>query len=350
MKKIIVLLIIPVIFLSCESQPTQFQDFEIQSVYFSYQYPVRTLVFGEYVLPNESDENLNFKVGVQMGGVYTNDKTRDVTLQIDNSLAQNLETTSGDTILPLPGDYYSLPGQSGDGTSPFGINIPSGDLNGFFEVQLAEKFLDDSLSYGTHYVLPVKIVDTSLDSILTGVPIAGVNDPNRHIPEDWQTAPKDFVLYGVKYINKYHGQYLRRGRDIVENLQGQPIDTVVYRTQLIVDNQLWQLETAAQNKIKINATIRRTNADNPGSYDLFLNFNQDNSLSVTGPGDSPYDISGSGEFVEDGDSFGGEKRNTIYVDYEVQTDSTVHHLQDTLVMRDRGVDFETFTPVVLEEE
>jgi hypothetical protein len=116
-----------------------------------------------------------------------------------------------------------------------------------------------------------------------------------------------------------------------------------------VDNQIWQLETAAQNKIKINAAIRRTNADNPGSYELFLNFNQDNSLSVTGPGDSPYDISGSGEFVEDGDSFGGEKRNTIYVDYEVQTDSTVHNLQDTLVMRDRGVDFETFTPVVPEE-
>lgn len=348
MRKLIFFLIIPLIFLSCENQPTGFDDFEVKSVYFSFQYPVRTLVFGDYVLPNESDENLKFEVGVQMGGVYSNDEMRNVTLQVDESLAQNLETVDGDTILPLPSDYYSLPGPSSDGTDPFSINIPSGDMNGYVEVQLAESFLEDTLAYGTHYVLPVKIVDTSLDSILAGDPIEGITNPNPHNPDHWEATPKDFVLYGIKYINKYDGQYLYRGRDLVHNMQDQPIDTVVYRTQFVVDNQVVQLETAGENRIRFTSQLRRSNANNPGNYELVLEFNQDNTLSVTGPDDSPFDISGSGEFAEEGDSFGGETRNTIYLDYQVQTDSTVHSLQDTLVMRDRGVSFETFQPVVSE--
>ena len=62
----------------------------------------------------------------------------------------------------------------------------------------------------------------------------------------------------------------------------------------------------------------------------------------------PYTITGTGKFVNQGDEWGGKKRNTIYLDYTVldpQSKET-HNIKDTLVMRDRDVRIETFVPVI----
>ena len=50
-----------------------------------------------------------------------------------------------------------------------------------------------------------------LDSLLTGVPL--VDNPIKIRDEDWDPLPKDYTLFGVKFINKYDGIYLRRGED-----------------------------------------------------------------------------------------------------------------------------------------
>jgi hypothetical protein len=40
--------------------------------------------------------------------------------------------------------------------------------------------------------------------------------PDPRLAGDWGVSPKDFVLYAVKYVNPYHGAYLRRGVDAVK--------------------------------------------------------------------------------------------------------------------------------------
>jgi hypothetical protein len=44
--------------------------------------------------------------------------------------------------------------------------------------------------------------------------------------------------------------------------------------------------------------------------------------------------------------WGNEKRDVLYLKYKVDFGTTTHNLTDTLVMRDRGVKMETFTPVI----
>ena len=40
------------------------------------------------------------------------------------------------------------------------------------------------------------------------------DNPIRTRSTDWATAPKDYVLYLVKYICPWSGKYLRRGVDV----------------------------------------------------------------------------------------------------------------------------------------
>jgi hypothetical protein len=91
----------------------------------------------------------------------------------------------------------------------------------------------------------------------------------------------------------------------------------------------------AKNKGNINAPFR-----------LFLNFDNTGSCTVSGPVGGTYTVSGSGSFVKKGDMWGNEKRDVLYLKYKVEFGTTTHNLTDTLVLRDRGVKFETFTPVV----
>lgn len=82
----------------------------------------------------------------------------------------------------------------------------------------------------------------------------------------------------------------------------------------------------------------------PGNVTMELTFN-DNSCTVSSYKDDPYTISGTGEFVEGGDEWGGGKpRDVIYLDY-TYTDadnSETHSVKDTLVIRDRTAVFEEF--------
>ncbi|HTN37944.1 MAG TPA: DUF5627 domain-containing protein, partial [Arachidicoccus sp.] len=57
---------------------------------------------------------------------------------------------------------------------------------------------------------------------------------------------------------------------------------------------------------------------------------------------------GSGTFVKKGDkkSWGNVDRDALYLNYEVSTAQLTSKTTDTLVMRDRGVSPEYFTPVI----
>ena len=85
MKRLILLLIILVGLVSCENFEINHPDFDYTSGYFPYQYPVRTLVLGDYIYDNSNDNAHKFLISIAMGGVYENIRDREFTFQIDES-------------------------------------------------------------------------------------------------------------------------------------------------------------------------------------------------------------------------------------------------------------------------
>src|SRR5690606_13295818 len=103
MKRIFLILMIGGIFASCENFEVDHPDFDYTAGFFPYQYPVRTLVLGDYIYDNSNDNNHKFVISVAMGGVYENEKDRVFNFQVNNDLCDNvLFESTGDTIRAMP--------------------------------------------------------------------------------------------------------------------------------------------------------------------------------------------------------------------------------------------------------
>jgi len=369
--------------MACENQENEFEDFGSSSVYFPFQTPVRTLIQGKYDLGlNENDNNGRFEIGVIMSGVYNNTKDRRVHFEVAPGLidVNQLDGVNSLNVQVLPPAYYTI-----EQSSP--VTIPSGSTKGRIPVQLSDAFFDDPLSFvaekdSVNYVLPLRITDyEELDSLLSGVPADGVISPIKIKEEDWQTQPKDYTLFGIKYMNKYQGIYLRRGEDqasgsnesvtVFEN--GNPTETVaedidgstVYRSEFVVGDELLPVATAGRNEVTTTIDVRRPGSATNNKLSLLLTFNDNEDITVTNADPaSTVAVTGSGKFVEDGDEWGGKTRDVIYLDFEYRetevevsevrffgtlrstttaTFDLLHKVKDTLVIRDRDVVFEEFT-------
>ena len=321
----------------------EFPDYKYSTVYFPYQSPVRTLVLGEDLFDNTLDNEHKFMIMATMGGVYENKNNITLDLEVDNALAENVKfgTANGEDVIAMPADYYTLP-------KGMGLSIPSGKMTGGLEVQLTDAFFADPRSIKNTFVIPMKINSvTNADSILKGS--STLASPDRRVATDWAVVPKDYVLFGVKYINPYHGVYLRRGIEEVKGNNGNTeLDTtVVYRNAYVERDQVVNLFTKSltQDSISLNAKTRG-NINVP--FQLVLNFDNAGKCTVSAPATAAYAVSGNGEFVKKGDMWGNEKRDVLYLKYAVDFGTTTHNLTDTLVMRDRGVKFETFAPFVVQ--
>ncbi len=323
---------------SCKNQEWDFPDYNYSTTYFPYQSPVRTLVLGEDELTDTSlDNKLQFSVGVAIGGLYENTQDRKVTYVVDETLAKNLFADQGTQLLALPKAYYSL---SNEGT----VVVPKGKMQGYIDVQLTDAFLNDPLSYKVQYVLPLKLTSTETDSLLQGK-TTKVNADSR-IATDWSVLPKDYTLFAIKYINPFHGKYLHRGKDVLKKADGSLTDQI-YRTKFIEDNEIWHLQTAGRNTVLLKSQLRRP-AGSPGSFTMLLTFDDKGACVITKDATSAYDVSGTGKFVSKGDEWGGKKRNSIVINYQVidAVNNETHQATDTLVIRDRDVRLEVFKPVV----
>ncbi|MDC1277038.1 DUF5627 domain-containing protein [Algibacter sp.] len=365
-------------FMACENQENDFDDFGLTSVYFPFQTPARTLIQGKYDLGfNENDNNGRFEIGVVMTGVFNNDIDRRVHFELAPELidaaALGVDTVN---VKILPASYYTI-----EQESP--VTIPSGSTDGRIPVQLSDAFFDDPLSFAefeeVHYVIPLRITDyEELDSLLTGVPL--VDNPIKIRDEDWDPLPKDYTLFGIKYMNKYQGIYLRRGEDaavgfnesvtVFEN--GDPTETVtenidgstVYRAEFVVQDELLPLTTSGRSEVTTTIDVRRPGLAADIELSLLLTFNDNEVITVSNADpDSNITVTGTGSFVDDGDEWGGESRDVIYLDFQyIEQDVEVtqefffgslvstttstfelnHQVNDTLVIRDRNVSFEEF--------
>jgi len=340
MKKLIFILAIMMGAWSCQNFDTDFDDFDYTTGYFPYQFPVRTLVLGDYIYDNSNDNAHKFLVSVAMGGVYENDKDRVFNIEVDESLCDNiLFSDGGDTIKALPASYYTLLSAESK------IVIPAGEYNGNIEVQLNDAFFADPDAIKQCYVLPINLVSsTDVDTLLCG----DSDDPlaDRRIPGEWITAPKNFTMFAVKYINEYHGTYFRYGSNSVTDSTGVKVEDNIYNDETYVESYpTINLITTGRKEVSLTMFLNSTIISD--QVTMLLTFNDQGDCTVSAPEGSLYTISGTGSFIPDGGPrWGNKDRNLIEFNYVISDGKNTCTGSESLDARDRAITMELYSPVL----
>lgn len=326
---------------SCENFDQEFPDFDYTVGYFPYQYPVRTLILGNYIYDNANDNAHKFVISAAIGGVRENRQDRICRFVMDESLCDNAFFADGSPVLPLPANYYSLSDNEK-------IVIPAGKLNGGVEVQLTGAFFNDPLAIGNTYAVPLRITGAAgLDSILQGQSL-GVN-ADRRIAGDWSVLPKDFTMFAVKFINPYHGSYLYEGQ---ASLSGGAEEDSTYRAKFVEENELVRMQTTGRTTVSIDGLSFKSKALT-GFFNLELVFDSDDytagggvNCRVQAPQGAAYTITGTGRYAIDAEEYGGQKHDAVYLTYTVDNGPFRYSATDKFVFRDKGIVMEVYEVTV----
>lgn len=316
MKKFFIPVLLMALLASC-NQDREFPDFKYQTVYFAYQYPVRTITLGEDIFNTDLDNQHKCQIVATTGGVYYSKKDVTIGIAVDNSLLGNglKFGPTGDEIKAMPSNYYTLAANQ--------IVIPEGSLTGGVDVQLSDAFFNDPLAIKNTYVIPVRMSNKgNVDSILSN---------------------KDFILYAVKYVNPWHGNYLRRGKDVITGSVNQ---TNIRHKEYVENDEVNKLSTQSMKQVQFPVVYKDKDGKNINCT-LLLSFDDAGKCAVSAASSS-FTASGSGQFVKRGEknSWGSKDRDALYLNYQVNLADMTVTTADTLVLRDRAVTMETFTPVV----
>lgn len=336
-----VLVILLVSLSSCTNQDTDFNNFDYQSVYFAYQFPVRTITLGEDIFDTTLDNDYKCKIMATLGGVNNNDKDVTIDVEVANSLTTGLLfRPGGNPIVPMPSNYYSLLSDK--------IVISKGQITGGIDVQLTDAFFADPLSVKETYVIPLLMTNVvNADTILSGKQL--VSSPNRAISGQWSVAPKDFIFYAVKYINPWDGFYLRRGVDVYTNSTNTTQNRTDKRHQQYVEqDQVFKINTLSLSTIDFPVTYKDASGNNM-NLNLVLTIDKTTGdISVSSSNPTSYSATGTGKFVKRGEknSWGAKDRDALYLKYNVNYGNFNITTTDTLVLRNRGVKAEVFTPEI----
>jgi hypothetical protein len=364
MNKIILgLMLTTLMMVGCTNQDQEFDDFTTQSVYFPLQYPIRTIVLGEDRIDNSIDLQKAFNIGVSIGGMYDNKSDRKVGFQIVPTLFPDI-TLGLDTLYGkdasnveyklnvLPTSYYSLVPDSI-------VTVPKGGFSGLIRVNLTDAFFDDPKAYSVSYVIPMKIKNVSDNfSILSGKAAStSIVAPRWYVAADWATGylPKDYTIFGVKFINVWHGTYFQRGVQIKDGVVDKKFHTLD-----ISSNQNAKLETVGLKKATYNRMGEKLTTAT-ANYKSLLTFSDDvngeGDITVsTAPG-TAYTITGTGKYYKSATAMG--KNNgwmidplngnlkgalTVTLDFKVKglAGATEYQFTDTLVFRSNDVKYEEF--------
>ena len=339
-------------FASCKNDSITFPDYETQAVYFPIQYPIRTLVLGEDRLDNSIDLQHAFNVGVSIGGMYENKNDWRVDYKVDSTLLAKVEATDMSNnivnVKLLPANYYSI-------IPTTSITIPQGSFTGLARVQLTDAFFNDPNAYKFYYVLPLSIVSTNAQSILSGIPASGVTNPNPHNVADYLPLkkPKNFTIFGIKYINPWHGTFFHRGVQIKN-----AVPDKVFHAQDLEKNTTTNITTSAYKE----AIYTKMGAFEGSAYASKLTFsdpvNGVGDVTVSSVSGSTKIAKGTGKYYKSTTDFArqygswlvdpktgtSQPHLTITLNFTVTgiIPSITYQFLDTIVFRDNGVKFENY--------
>lgn len=181
-------------------------------VYFANQYPVRTIVLGgTWEYDNTLDNEHKCKIYATIGGNTYKSIKGYVELAVDESLVKNLYMEDGITpVKAMPRNYYSLLSST--------IGFDNVTTDGVI-VEFSDAFFKDPDAVKNTYVIPLVMTSqTGLGSIKKGKSKDGLSG-SRTNPKVWEEQPMDFVLYCVKYMNKYSGDWITNGTNSINDLR-----------------------------------------------------------------------------------------------------------------------------------
>ena len=244
----------------------------------------------------------------------------------------------------LPEEYYVL-------TPSSRAIIPKGSFSGLIEVQLTDAFFEDPKALTGAYVIPIRITGSpDTENILYGKPVDGKEDSaDIHVSEDWSEKPMHFALFGVKYVNPWHGSWLRRGALIVRDRSGAVIEEecVTYREEFVEQDEVVKLTTTSLTSLETELSVGAER------WTLALSVDeQTRRMTVASTPASAIEVSGTGSYKENGDSWGGTPENptprdAVYLNYFYERENGQRcEVLDTLVFRDRGIVFEADRPTI----
>ncbi len=341
-KRIFTVLAAALVLVGCHNFDTDFPDYKYTTGYFPYQFPVRTLVLGNDQTPNDNDNAGKFVISAAMGGVYKNNKDRNISFRVDESLCNGVAFSNGDPVKALPSSYYTLSNTST-------ITIPKGAYNGGVTVQLTDAFFNDPDAIKNTYVVPLVMTGTSdLDSLLVGARNKVVSNPDRRFSSQWAIAPKDFTMFGIKFITELHGHWFHYGSATV-TAAGET-ETVEYKEKDdfnsdVTGNEVVMLTTTGRHTSTMTQALKGTKIN----LDATLVFTQNGeSVTISAPADAEYTVSGSGTYKLDTTSpyhrWSNKDRYVLTYSFTL-TDASgnTYKANDVLVARDRAVVLETYT-------
>ena len=348
---------------SCYNADKDFPDYEEgTTAYFAYQYPIRTLVLGNDIYDNTLDNEHKCRICATMGGAYGG-RNAVADIIVEDTLCNDLwfVDAGGNAsyrVTPLPSTHYQL----------LSNQIPyNGDARGYVEVQFTDAFFNDSNAIKDYYVIPLRMTHVEgIDRILTGTPREGLS-PVRQNTADWEIPAKDYVLYCVKYMNPWQGNYIRRGYDEVKDANGNVTFTNVRKDFKLVNTDIEHLKenpvnandevcgiTTKNMKQAIFPISIKTSANAATTpCNLLLTFNGNTCIVSTE--DANMTVEGSGEFITKGTelpeykdyqwgSNNGElvQRDILRLSYTVKFNNLQVSTNDTLVVRDRDSNKKVF--------
>jgi hypothetical protein len=225
---------------------------------------------------------------------------------------------------------------------------------------LTDAFFNDSNSYKTLYVLPIKIKSAS-STILSGVPTVSLQQnpyPNPVLSTDWKTgfAPMNFTMFAVKYINPWNGTFFYRGKQYKNGV----LDNT-YRNLDQELNATASVATAGYTKCLLKRMGTFVTATNISKLTFSAETNGIGDITISSANGSLLGVTGTGKYYKSSTDFAKEDINawllnpvtgkktphlTMTLDYTVTGISAgnTYHFTDTLVMRDNAMVFQTFAP------
>ena len=317
-KMVAALLALMASFTACENGDQTFDDYEGgTTAYFAYQSPVRTIVLGDDEYDTTLDKAHKLKILATFGGSY-NGRNATVNVAVDNSLCDNLTFADGTPVKAMPKEYYQL------STTAFNFN---GGMQGGTEVQLTDDFFKDPYAVKNTYVIPLVMQNqTGFDRIATGTLKQGKTG-SRTNASIWETAPRDYVMYCVKYQNKYSGWWLTNHNTSTENIEKASQVQITTRT---LNSSVYTVEFQEGSKIL--------------KADLLLTFDDKENCTITSLTEG-VKATGSGSWADNGiHSWNNKDRDLMELNAEITFAGGVKkNLNEKLVWWRSGVSKEEFS-------
>lgn len=317
-KMVAALLALMASFTACENGDQAFDDYEGgTTAYFAYQSPVRTIVLGDDEYDTTLDKAHKLKILATFGGSY-NGRNATVNVAVDNSLCDNLTFADGTPVKAMPKEYYQL------STTAFNFN---GGMQGGTEVQLTDAFFKDPDAVKNTYVIPLVMQNqTGFDRIATGTLKEGKTG-SRTNASIWETAPRDYVMYCVKYQNKYSGWWLTNHNTSTDNIEKASQVQITTRT---LNSSVYTVEFQEGSNIL--------------KADLLLTFDDKENCTITSLTDG-VTATGTGSWADNGiHSWNNKDRDLMELNAEITFAGGVKkNLNEKLVWWRSGVSKEEFS-------